>query len=115
MNVQVLYAEVPARHQGIATGSDLPEAVVLRAMVADLRSLRMIDMDRIDGPIPGTSIAWRRNAHTAQDTGTMPHLPGTARSALWTVRLSWRPQPLLVLLASRAHDHEVAALRPGAT
>jgi hypothetical protein len=52
MNVQLLHVEVPARHQCIAASLNLREAVVLRAMIADLRSLRMIDMNRFGVLLP---------------------------------------------------------------
>jgi hypothetical protein len=54
VNMQLLHAEVPARYQCIAASPNLREAVVLRAMIADLRSLRMIDMDRFGVLLPRT-------------------------------------------------------------
>jgi hypothetical protein len=77
MNVQFLHVEVPASHQGVAAGSDLRDAVVLRAMIANPRSPRVIDVDRPGILLPRTRIAWRRNAHNAQDTRAPPHPPGT--------------------------------------
>lgn len=72
-----MHVEVPARHQGITCGSNLRSAVVLRPVVPDLRSLRMIDMDRPGALFSRIRIAWRRNAHDVQDTSAPPHPPGS--------------------------------------
>lgn len=65
MDVQV---KVPLRHQGITTGSDVPEAVALPGAVADLHPLRMIDADRPGALFPLATFERRGIAHGTQDT-----------------------------------------------
>jgi hypothetical protein len=99
MNVQVLHVEVPACNQGITTGSYPRKAVVLRAMIADLRPRRLIDVDRLGILLSRTRIALRRNAHSAQDTRAPPQLP----------------DPRSLPLAYRNHDLDEDGLRAAET
>ena len=76
IDVQV---DVPFRDQGIMTGSDLREAVALRSIVVDLRSLRTVDADRPGVLFALTMLDWWRIAHIAQDTeaSSCPHVSAT--------------------------------------